>query len=118
MKTITLFLALILIPTLTFAERQITKKDMKMLGKIDESTLNAEAKKQETVPTPEKVKTKITLNCKEQDGRVFNEGETGYDACLSNLKNRSMFSKKNSGAGSTNDPKDQSSSGVEFKIGE
>lgn len=114
-----LFILILLIPLSAFAEKQISKKDMKMLGKIDESTLNAEAKTKELSPeNTAKVEKKVTLNCKEQDGRVFNEGEVGYDTCLQNLKNRSMFSKRSSGAGSSNDSKDQNSAGMSIKIGD
>lgn len=109
---------LLLLPSLVFAEKQLSKKDMSMLGKIDETTMNAEAKKAGPTFNPEKDEKKVTMTCTEKDGRVFKADEVGYDTCLNNLKNSSMFNKRNSGVGSSKDTKDQNASGMTFKIGE
>ncbi len=116
-----LLLVLILaLPVSAFAEKKMTAKDMSMLGKIDESNFKqAEPKKDEIKPEAVKNEPKVTMTCKEQDGREFKQGEVGYDNCLNGLRNRSEMSKRNSGVYGS-DKKDQSgaAAGVNFKIGE
>ena len=114
-----LLLTMMLIPAITFAEKKITKKDMSILGKIDESNFKQEESKKDAplVTEPANNGPKLMMNCKEQDGREFKQGEVGYDSCLNGLKNRSEMSKRNSGVYGS-DKKDQSNVGVTLKIGE
>ncbi len=116
-----LLLIMLAVPAVSFAEKKMTAKDMSLLGKIDESNFKqAEPKKENPmIAEPIKNEPKVTMTCKEQDGREFKQGEVGYDACLNGLRNRSELSKRNSGVYGS-DKKDQSSvgTGVNFKIGD
>jgi hypothetical protein len=110
-------LCILVIPTLAIADKKLNSKDMSMLGKIDESSLNQipVAKKTE-LTSPAKTESKVTMSCKDKAGVIYNQGQVGYDNCLNDLKNRSDFSKKNSGV-NVNDSQNGVSSGINFKIG-
>ena len=93
---------------------------MSVLGKIDESNFQqqpAEKKPEAIVET--KTQSKTTMSCKDRNGVSYTQGQVGYDSCLNDLKNRSDFSKKNSGVNVNNtNNKDGSGAGINFKIGE
>ena len=110
-------LMIVLIPNLVFAEKKIAPKDMSILGKIDESTMNQEASVTTQTGPETAAKSKFSVTCKDTNGVEYKTGEVGYDACLNNLKGRSNFSKMNSGL-NKKDAKDSSESKINFKIGE
>ena len=112
-----ILLLILIVPTLALAEKKMTAKDMSMLGKIDESAIKtAEPNKPQVGPETAE-KSKFSVSCKEANGVEYKVGEVGYDTCLNNLKNRSDFSKINSGL-NKKDNKDANGSSLNFKIGE
>nr|BDT27743.1 hypothetical protein BHI3_12090 [Bacteriovorax sp. HI3] len=70
-----------------------TSKTMSELGKIDQSTLDLEAKDKkadiadETALYTEPGKIKVNFSCKAKDGHEIKQGEKGYDECLQKVKN-------------------------------
>ncbi|AUN97621.1 hypothetical protein DOM21_13315 [Bacteriovorax stolpii] len=70
-----------------------TSKTMSELGKIDQSTLDLEAKDknagiaEETALYAEPGKMKVNFSCKAKDGHEIKQGEKGYDECLQKVKN-------------------------------
>ena len=113
-----ILLIILTIPTLVYAEKKITPKDMSMLGKIDESNFQEKPNEKKVMPIVEsKNESRVTLSCKNKTGLIYNQGQIGYDDCLNELKNRSDFSKKNSGV-NVNDNKEATSAGINFKIGD
>ena len=113
-----ILLIILTIPTLVYAEKKINPKNMSMLGKIDESNFQDKPNEKNVMPVVEtKAEPRVTMSCKNKSGVVYGQGQVGYDSCLNELKNRSDFSKKNSGV-NVNDNKDGTSAGINFKIGD
>lgn len=112
-----IILIFLTLPTLAIAEKNISAKDMSMLGKIDESTLTKEATVKPLEGPESAARSKFSVSCKDANGIEYKAGEVGYDSCLNNLKNRSDLSKINSGLNKKNS-KDSSGSNINFKIGE
>ncbi|MBC7714664.1 MAG: hypothetical protein H7177_15065 [Rhizobacter sp.] len=114
-----ILLLVLVIPSIALAEKQMTKKDMSVLGKIDASNFQQQPNEKKPDAVIESKKEVATMNCKDKAGVVYNQGQVGYDNCLNDLKNRSDFSKKNSGVNVNNsNNKDGSGAGINFKIGD
>lgn len=113
-----LILIILAIPAIALADKKLNSKDMSVLGKIDESNFQQQpTEKKPEVIVEKKTESKTTMTCKDKAEIVFNQGQVGYDNCLNDLKNRSDFSKKNSGVNANNN-KDGSGAGINFKIGD
>ena len=106
-----LILVLILIvPTLSWAEKKMTAKDMSMLGKIDENAIkNAGPNKPVDQAPAATAGSKFSVSCKDTSGKEFKTGEAGYEDCLNQLRMKGSVKKDN---------KDGNSANLNFKIGE
>lgn len=114
----TLLLIILALPTIALADKKINAKDMSVLGKIDASNFQQQPNENKPeVSLETKTEPKTTMSCKDKSGIAYTQGQVGYDNCLNDLKNRSDFSKRNSGV-NVNNNKEKSGMGINFKLDE
>jgi len=111
------FTTLILSAAILFNQNVLAKEenkkiDMKLLGTIDQNSLDKIApvdKKNEDN------KSKVSLNCTDNVGRVFKQGEIGYESCLAEIKlnHQDLKNQKNKDSKNT-----QPGAGFSIKIGD
>ena len=111
-----LLVLLLLQSSYSLAETKKAKQDMSALGKIDEESINnMEATKPAVTPVP--TGSKLSMSCKDSIGKVFKQGEAGYDDCLAGIKTQHDMKKLNSGVNKKDDQSGNAAS-FDFKIGD
>lgn len=98
------------------AKEENKKIDMKLLGTIDQSSLDKIAPVEQKVEKQEvAAKSKVAMNCTDKMGRVYKQGEIGYDTCLAEIQLNHQDPKNQKNKNSTNT---QPGAGFSIKIGD
>lgn len=110
-----LIVLLLLQSSLVFAAKKTTEKDLSLLGRIDENSLNMEP----TLPKNNNTETKSTfsMSCKDSMGKIFNKEDPGYDTCLAGMKAQHDKNKLNPGQ-NKNDNANANSATFNYQIGQ
>ncbi len=104
---------LLLVTAQAHAEKKVAAKDMSMLGRIDESTM-MEPQTVKAAPNAKPIEAKFSMSCKDSTGRDFKQGDSGYEACLSQMKAQHDFKKHDGKPGNAAG----ANAGFNFKIGD
>lgn len=112
-----LFLILLLQSSLLLAEEKVVKKDLTLLGKIDEQKEAPKPSKPVLETNAKTSDSKFFVTCKDATGKEIKKGEVDFETCLAGIKGQHEINKLNGGANNNKDIKANSAT-VNFKIGD
>lgn len=110
---------LVLGSSMAFAEKKNEVKDFSVLGRIDESTLKKVDENKDQRPELNNLTSssdsRVSVSCKDQAGKEYKRGESGYETCVMNLTNQQQMNHKSKHNSNSNN--NANSANFNFKVG-